>query len=349
MAGRLLRSAIRTTLRSTLNQVRHVTPVHPRGADGLTADVYRQIERDFGMLAPPMSLHSPAPANLAAAWAMLRESLVVTTSASRSVKEAVAAAVSAENTCPYCVEVHGATLDALDPDPATRAVAEWVTGGGTPSSSLPFPAAHLPQLVGVAVTFHYLNRVVNVFLGDSPLPPGVPAGGRRHAGKVLGRFMRGPAMRGAHPGDAVGLLAPAPPAPDLAWAEGEPRVREAFDRAAATVDAAAASSVPAAVRELIVAELATWDGSPPGLSRSWVDGPVGRLSTSDQPAARLALFVAKAAYQVDDDVVGAYREGQPADTALIELVSWAALSAARVAGGRLAARTRPGLGAGEAA
>lgn len=342
MAGRLIRTAMRTTL----NQVRHVTPVHPRRAEGLTAEVYGQIERDFGMLAPPMSLHSPAPANLAAAWAMLREALVVTTSVSRAAKEAVAAAVSAGNTCPYCVEVHGATLGALDPDPVTGAVADWVRDGG--NRPPPFPAGHVPQLVGVAVTFHYLNRVVNVFLGDSPLPPGLPDGARRRAGKVLGRVMRGPALRDTRPGDSIGLLAAAPPAPDLDWAAAERRVHDAFGRAAATVDAAAASSVPTAVRELVAAELADWDGTPPGLSRSWADGPVGALPAADQPAARLALLVAKASYQVDDDVVGAYREGQPVDAALVELVSWAGLAAARVEGGRLA-RTRPGAGTERAA
>ncbi|MGH3879862.1 MAG: carboxymuconolactone decarboxylase family protein, partial [Actinophytocola sp.] len=99
------------------------------------------------------------------------------------------------------------------------------------------------------------------------------------------------------------------------------------------VEAAAARSVPPAVRELVTAELSTWDGRPPGLSRSWADGPVRRLSTQDQSAARLALLVAKASYQVDDDVVAAY---ETTDAGLVELVSWAGLAAARRAGTWLA-------------
>ena len=344
MAGRL----IRTALRSSLNQVRYVVPTHPRDATGLTAEVYRQVERDFGMLAPPISLHSPAPATMAAAWAMLRESLVVTTSASRATKEAVATVVSLGNTCPYCVEVHGATLGGLGvaagglaagdleavADDDLRAVATWVRDGGTRGSASvwrrPFPDAHTPQLVGVAVTFHYLNRMVNVFLGDSPLPPRMPAGARESAGRFLGKFMRGPALRGARPGEALALLAPAPPAGG--WAAGEQRVAEAFGRAAATVDATAA--VPRAVRELVVAELSTWDGRSPGLSREWVERAIAPLSTSDRAAGRLALLVAKASYQVDDWVVEAYRRTRP-DAALVELVSWAAFTAAMEVGGWL--------------
>ncbi|GAB3463457.1 carboxymuconolactone decarboxylase family protein [Actinophytocola sediminis] len=323
---------LRTALRTTMKQVRHVTPVRHRHAAGLTALVYQQVERDFGMLAPPVSLHSPAPANLAAAWTMLRETLVVRTEASRAAKEAVAAAVSASNSCPYCVEVHTATLAALDQDPATETLAAWARSGG----AWPFPAEQAPTLIGVAVAFHYLNRMVHVFLGDSPLPPGLPAGARRRAGTVLGRFMRGAAVPGGDPGDSVGLLPAAAPAADLRWAKAAPTVHDAFGRAVATVEAAAAASVPMAVRELLTAELSTWDGQPPGLSRSWLTGPVSAVPAAQQPAARLALLVAKASYQVDEDTVRAYRELEPSDTAMVELVSLAALRAARVAGTRLA-------------
>jgi len=337
MAGKL----IRTALRSTVRHVRHVSPVRPRHAAGLTADVYRQIERDFGMLAPPMSLHSPAPDVLAAAWTMLRESLVATTSVSRATKEAVASAVSAGNDCPYCVEVHDATLAGLGTADAAAdaaaAAADWARASGTRAGAAarrwPVADAEAAQLIGVAVTFQYLNRVVNVFLDDSPLPPNVPAGGRATAGRVLGRVMRGPALRGARPGDSLELLSPAPLPADLAWAAGEEHVALAFGRAAAAVEAAAARSVPPAVRELVTAELSTWDGRPPGLSRSWVDGPVRRLSTQDQSAARLALLVAKASYQVDDEIVAAY---ETTDAGLVELVSWAGLAAARRAGTWLA-------------
>ena len=75
--------------------------------------MYRQVERDFGMLAPPVALHSPAPEALAAVWVILRESLVATGLAGRPGKEAVAATISLANSCPYCVDVHGATLMGL--------------------------------------------------------------------------------------------------------------------------------------------------------------------------------------------------------------------------------------------
>jgi AhpD family alkylhydroperoxidase len=362
MVGRL----VRTALRSALNQVKYVTPVSPRHATDLTAEVYGQVERDFGMLAPPVCLHSPAPATMAAVWAMLRESLVVTTSVSRATKEAVAAGVSVGNTCPYCVEVHAATLGGLggdagalavrEPDritdPELREIATWArdsaTAAGTAGRRWPFPVAHAPQLIGVAVTFHYLNRVVNVFLDDSPLPPNVPSGARGTARRFLGRFMRGAARRQRAPGESVELLAPATPAIDLAWTEGEPHVADAFGRAAATIDAAAAASVPPSVRDLVTTELSDWDGEPPGLSRAWLDRAVRTLPAGDRPAGRLALLVAKSSYQVDPETVADHRAADPRDSALVELVSWAAFAAARRAGSRLAGQ-EPGRAASSAA
>src|SRR5262245_183748 len=103
----------RVMLRGALRQIRHVTPVRPSAADGLVARVYTQVERDFGMLAPPIVLHSPAPEPLAASWSILRESLLTEGKVGRQVKEAAATAVSLANTCPYCVDVHQATMDGL--------------------------------------------------------------------------------------------------------------------------------------------------------------------------------------------------------------------------------------------
>ncbi|MFD0592043.1 hypothetical protein ACFQZ4_05300 [Catellatospora coxensis] len=44
---------------ATLRHVRHVAPVHPAAATGLVGEVYHQVEAEFGMLAPPIALHSP--------------------------------------------------------------------------------------------------------------------------------------------------------------------------------------------------------------------------------------------------------------------------------------------------
>jgi hypothetical protein len=355
---------VRRLLRRSMSQIRHVSVAGRPGAGDLVGRVYRQVETDFGLLAPPIGLHSPAPDVLAAAWLMLRESLVANGFVARATKEAVAAGVSLSNACPYCVEVHGATLHGLlpevddgtitdgrldsIPEPGIRAAATWAhsvgTQAGAKRSETPFPAAQAPEFVGVAVTFHYLNRMVRIFLGDSPLPPNVPAAARGRAQRFLGRMMRRTARRPHEPGASLDLLSPAPLPEDLRWAAGNPAIAGAFARAAAAVDAAGARSVPEPVRSLVTTQLAGWDGRPPGLSRAWVTAATAELPADVRPAGTLALLTAMAAYQVDQPVIDEFRRHRPQDRALIDVTSWASLAAARrVAGWIPAARPGPGL------
>jgi hypothetical protein len=312
----------KATLPGVLAQVRYVTPVRPSAARGLVAQVYAQMEREFGMLAPPMLLHSAAPEALASAWAMLRESLLAGGTYSRESKEAIATEVSRANACPYCVDVHQATQSALSSlGPSVR---PFAAGGSAPAA----------ELVAVAVTFHYLNRMVNVFLGPSPLPPRLPAPARGLMLRLFGLIMRPAAAKPRPPGAAAALLPPAPLPADLAWARDVPHLARAFAGAVAAVEAAGHRSVPEDVRDLVTSRLSGWDGAAPGPSRAWVTGPLSGLPPALRPAAHLALLTAMASYQVDQEVVGAFMRQASSDRELVELTSWASLTAARSAGGQ---------------
>ncbi|WP_143220736.1 carboxymuconolactone decarboxylase family protein [Actinomadura sp. CNU-125] len=298
------------------------------------------MERDFGMLAPPVALHSPAPGTTAAAWMMLRETLVAGDPAGRPDREAIAAAVSHANSCPYCTAVHEAALGAQTsrraPAPADgprrERIVSWALGIGRTDEErtpVPFDEEHVPRFLGVAVTFHYLNRMVNVFLADSPVPAEVPVPVRRPMMSLLGRIMRESSVAGPEPGAALDLLPEASLPDDLAWARGDRFVAAAFARAAAAVEAAGRRTVPEPVRELVADRLARWDGGPPGLGRGWVDEAVRGLPDDQRPAGRLALLTAFASYRVGVADVTAFRRTDPGDRALVELTAWAALTAAR--------------------
>jgi AhpD family alkylhydroperoxidase len=348
--GKFIRTVMRTPSHA---HIQRVGAVRRGAARDLLERVYAQVERDFGMLAPPISLHSAAPEATAASWAILRESLVATGLVSRSGKEAVAAAVSLGNACPYCVEIHSATLYGLlrgsDPaaigadrigevaDPRLRELAGWARASGDreaaarPGTS--FPVEQTPELIGTAVTFQYLNRMVNVFLADSPLPPAVPPRARARALRVFGRVMRTLARNEVEPGASLDLLPAAPLPDDLAWAAGNPTVAEAFARAAAALEEAGRRSVPEPVRALVTARLADWDGRPMGPSRAWADAALAGLPAADLPAGKLALLTAMASYQVDEGVIEAVRAGGTEDRALVEITAWASFTAARRVGG----------------
>jgi len=359
----------RVTRRGSLAQIRYVAAIPPGHAPDPVTAVYAQVERDFGMLAPPVVLHAPAPDLLAACWSMLRETLLATGAADRAVKESIAATVSVGNSCPYCAEVHTAVLHGLlrtqdavaigggritaIEDPGVRQTAAWARASGTRAEAAgaerPFPTSQLPELVGVAVTFQYLNRMVNIFLAESVIPSGVPAAVRGVLPSVIGRIMRPAARRFCEPGASLSLLPSAALPADLAWASGNPAVAGAFARAAAATDAAAERTVPEGVSRLLLSELAGWDGQPPGPSRAWTRDALSGLPQAQRSAGQLALLTALASYQVDRGVIEDFRADHPGDQALIELTSWASLAAARRVGSWMGGRPVPADGPGREA
>ncbi|RKT55207.1 carboxymuconolactone decarboxylase family protein [Saccharothrix australiensis] len=339
MLGTLVQAGLRGL---STAQVRQVRPVRYGAARGDVARIYRELERDFGVLAPPIALHAPAPDVLAASWLMLRETLLVPGAVPRALKEAVSTAVSEGNSCPFCVAMHSSMLSDLVgrgavADPAARAASAWATANGSPDTGaghpVPFPVGHAPEMVGTAVILEYLNRMVNLFLGELPLPPHVPAASMTVVRRVLVWLIKSAERRGPRPGASLDLLPAAPLPEDLRWAEGNPAIAEAYARGAAAIDGAGRRSVPSGVRESVLAHLARWDGRPMGLSRAWVEEAVAALPGDERAAGRLALLTALASYQVDQSVVDRFRERRPDDRSLIDLTSWASLAAARRVGG----------------
>ncbi len=191
--------------------------------------------------------------------------------------------------------------------------------------------------------FHYLNRIVNVFLTESPFPPQVPGAIQSRLRRLMGRMLRPAAQRYCAPGTSVDLLPDAPLPDDLAWAAGTPHVAQALARSAAAIDAAGEHAVPESVRALVHARLADWDGEPPGLGRGWADEATSGLPAAERAAGRLALLTALASYQVDQSVIDAFRRDHPGEATLIGLTSWAAMAASRQVGSRLLPTPMKGL------
>ncbi|MFJ3906141.1 carboxymuconolactone decarboxylase family protein [Streptomyces sp. NPDC090025] len=338
-----MRPLVRLMLKSSLRQIRHIAAVPQSQARDTVAEVYAQARREFGVVAPPLALHSPAPETLAASWLLLRETLLADGRLSRAAKEAVAAGVSRANDCSYCVEVHEAKRATLPGADVHRPLAVWASGaigGQAGETEPPFDAADAPEVLGTAVTFHYLNRMVRLFLPDSPVPDAAPTAGRGPVMRLVARAMR--ADRGAPvtPGAALGLLPAAPLPAGLDWAKATPTIADALGRAVASVDHAAERWIPEPVRELLHTVLASYDGAVPGPSRGWLAEATAPLDQAQLPAGRLALLIALNPHQITEADLTDFRAAHPGDRELVELASWAALTAAVDIGTRLPAPGR---------
>jgi len=327
--------------------IKYFRPITASGVDELSAQVYPQIKQDFGALVEPFTLHAPSPRLLAGVWVGTRETLL-TGSVRREVKEAVAAAVSRTNQCPYCVDAHTMMLHSTSEhntavaisqgnddqirDSVLRAIVTWASATLSPGdprlSEPPFSVQEAPEIVGTAVAFHYINRMVDVFLSETPLPTN--HGWLKDVFKRMAGWYFSRAARRQKPAGASLALLPVAELPaDLSWAAASPTVASAFSRWAAVIETAGLDACTEQTRALVRKRLEAWNGEDPGLSRNWVKDAIAPLSDAARPAGRLALLTALAPHQVDAGVIQAFRDQQPGDDQLIAVTAWASFTAAR--------------------
>jgi AhpD family alkylhydroperoxidase len=337
---------------ATQRQVKYVKPVPAHQADGLVGAVYGQAAEEMRIVVPPILLHSPSPESLAAYWMLMREPLMAAGHADRLAKETVAAVVSVANICPYCVDMHSMGMYDLSTehdaeaivadrveemtDSRNRDLAAWGRVAHQPDAPAarlaPFAEAARPELIGTVVSFHYLNRMVNVFLSSFLVPPRLRGTARRRMKQGISRVLAPMLRNPGEPGRSLELLPPAPLPADLGWAAGSPHVAEAVARSAAAFEAAGERALSPEVRDLVGRRLADWRGEETGLSRAWCEDLIAGLPAADRAAGRLALLTALASYQVDEDVVEEFRRGEADDRVLVEAVAWASFAAARRVG-----------------
>lgn len=326
------------------SSVRHLRPVEPENADGSVQAVYRQVRRDFGLLVAPMTLHSPVPDLLAAVWMVCRETLFCGR-LPQAQREVVSAAVSRANRCPFCVEVHTMSLQALGferesaalsagaalPPGEAADLARWAAASGRSDCPvfLPDDPGRFAEVAALAVGFHYINRMVSIFLPESVLP--VPARFPRLKAlskRLAARMVRPLALRRRQEGLGIDLLPPASLPVEFAWAAADERMAQALGRSAAAF-AAAGEVLPAGARRRVEDRLAVWEGENMPLGSAWLEEALGDLHGAERAAARLGLLAALAAYRVDDAEVAAFRGHWPADEDLLRVCAWGAFAAVR--------------------
>jgi alkylhydroperoxidase family enzyme len=335
-------------------QIRYVRPVPVAAGTGLVARVYDHVQADMRLVVPPALLHSPVPELLAAYWVLMREGVVATGVADREAKEAVATAVSVANVCPYCVDMHSVSMytlaDEADAeaiagdragevrDPSLRQVAEWARTAHQLDSPAVLPASVSPaqraELIGAVVALEYLTRMVNVFLPNYLVPPGLGPRARRRFKQAASVFMRQTLHEAREPGQSLDLLPAAAVPAGEEWAIPAPAVAQAVARSYAVFEAAGARSLSPEVRGLVLGRLGEWRGEQTGLSTAWCEKLLTGLSPADRAAGRLAMLTVFASYRITEDLVAEFRRHHPADSALLEVTGWASFAAASLIGRR---------------
>jgi AhpD family alkylhydroperoxidase len=323
-------------------QIRYLKSIDYGAASGLAGAVMEQMETDF-LVGPPLTVHMPHPELMAGLWSLCRECLAAGR-IPRTSGDVIAGTVSRLNTCPYCFSIHTSMLYSFGApelagavltngkiaDEQTNALAQWAAATLTPGAGIlktpPFTAEQAPQVIGTAICFHYLNRIVNVFL--EPMPGSTVSWLKGPMSRMNGRIMR---QRLSNQTLEPGRFLSSDPAIELPaefrWAAGDANIAGAVRRFVAAAEAAGHESVNPSVQSCVLDRIGAWNGEAPGLGRGWLEEAVSPLSESLRPSARLALLTALASYQVDDEIVASFRAIQPGDRDLINTAAWASYSA----------------------
>ncbi len=278
----------------------------------------RQIVKEFGFVPAPVLLHECVEGLSAGSWMLLRETMLVGT-VPRAEKESLSLMISRENRCPFCVESHGMALAALH-----------AKENGNLMEGRERSPEERSEINGTTVLFHYLNRVVNVFLDESPLPPLLRLRAWRPAWLRVGGWTFAPlAAERLVPGESLGFLPEAPLPPGLSWARGQPHLAGAFARFADALENAARTALPLDTRELVQRQISASSIASNENTEAWLSGATSGLPAHDRPLAILALLSAFASYRVTPQHIEVARANGADDATLVTTVAWAAFAMAR--------------------
>jgi hypothetical protein len=182
-----------------------------------------------------------------------------------------------------------------------------------------------------------INRFSHIVMDGSPVnaPFGLQAV-KAFALRLFGGELRATHKIPLEPGRTLHLLPEAALPDDMQWARSNPRVAAAVSRWAAAVERESETVVPERTRQLVHHSLKQWQGDKMPISRSWVEQEVDGLEGNERAIARLALVVAKASYQTDDNLVAEVLASNPEQEQFLRILAWSTFTAARYVASRIA-------------
>lgn len=312
---------------------------------GKIREINRQINEDLG-LAGPMSLSTPSERVHSVRWAVSRESYAASTFVNRRDKELLAATVSQINKCPYCAEGHSAFLRTggeagLAPaiadgtwkqleDERTKSLIEWGLSTRKPEAAVvnkpPFTAKEAPEIIGTALEFHTLNRLVDIFLEESPMPEIMRHKWIREIALKMASLtvFREMISKKAVPGSSLKFIEETAVPAKFKWAAPVPAFAKAIAAQQVLLDQIEKETIPQTSARVLEENLSQWNGEEMPLGRKWLEVAVSQISEKEKPVARLILLTAFSSYTVSEKDIMDFRGVMPSDRELLEVCYWAA-------------------------
>lgn len=331
--------------------IKFIDSIKPSEATGVVKEVYDQLKSEMGDVVEPISMHALIPDLLTGIWGILRETVLVEDEVERKVKEAVGAAVSSSNECPYCVDAHTIMIlglkDKLVADAIVkkdlnlikndkvREIVNWSFNTKNFKSMAvnnpPFPSTHAPEIIGTAVFFHYLNRMVTIFLGSTILPLNInflKGIMKSMAAKMFSGVLAQKKEAGKVENSSSEIKA-------LYWAQSNARLEHVFSYFFRVVSHLGKKSIPEEVREFMKDQIINWDGGDLLNTRD-LDTIVSVITPRNQPLARMLYLTAFSPHRIQEyhfEEFKLFYNGK--DDHILSALSWASWISAVKIGDRL--------------
>lgn len=331
--------------------LKYLVPIKPSKAKGLIAQVYSQIKKDFGRIVEPFTLHSPIPKLLAGAWMVSRESELVGF-VPRNIKEAVAASVSKLNQCPYCVDAHTIMMsaagdkrtaelltkgkyDEIEPS-QTKKIMKWALSTLSPKSEIikdpPFSKEWTPELVGTALFYHYINPLVTIFLGNTPLPfPFFKSQLKPIASRLFKKAVNSPKLDG----DSLILLPKAELPEDLSWTKASNNVSGAYARFSEVIIELEKTIIPIQTKNIVYQSIDNWPKVTKKFGTDWLEELTHPLKGEFKIAATIALLTIYSPYKITQEIIKDFKHFFPNQKQLLGITAWASFLRAKKIGQNL--------------
>ncbi len=338
---RAIRSAM---LEQTAHAVKYLKVQGIKDAQGVVKKINQQTERDF-LLAAPQSISTPSERVHAVRWAALREVFAVKTHVKRATKETLAAVVAQSNTCPFCEDVHGASVSATGDnivaeaivngtwqnlkDEKTKLLIEWGLNTRNSDASIiknpPFSEIEAPEIIGTALTFHSINRLVNIFLTESPMP-GILGSKllKKLALRIASMTMfKSMVEKNVKAGDALQFIENHAVQEHLHWAQAVPAYAKVLAAEEFLLTKIEQDLIPSVSGKLLKEKVSRWQGEEMPMGKAWLSDILKDLDENEKPIAKMMFLAAFAPYTVTENDINEFRKVKPSDEELVEVCFWA--------------------------
>jgi hypothetical protein len=218
----------------------------------------------------------------------------------------------------------------------TKKIVKWALSTLSPKSKIintpPFAKESSPELIGTAVFYHYINPLVTIFLGNSPLPmPFFKSQMKPIASRLFKRAVNSPKV----PGDSLGLLPAAKLPEDLSWAKESHNVSGAYARFAEAFIALEKTIIPKQTRYIVKQYIDNWPGETQKLETEKIEEKTFSLKPNLNIVTTIALLTIFSPYKITQKIVKEFRNFFPLKQQLLGITAWASFMRARRIGQNL--------------